>query len=137
MSDFITPALFITDYYDSLISQLDIYTEEQIEKSKGKCQQDYLNEVRQKAIDSIRNVQEENLQFYNANKKKFKIDKSNLNEENKLEELKSQLFANRFCFLLEFELYSTYKNKKPLFKLQTVITDFYLSESDIYYMKFG
>ena len=28
MSDFITPSLLITDYYDSLISQLDIYIEE-------------------------------------------------------------------------------------------------------------
>ena len=34
MSGFITTPLLITDYYDSLISQLDIYTEETIKKYK-------------------------------------------------------------------------------------------------------
>ena len=36
MSDFITPPLLITDYYDSLISQLDIYTEERTKEINEK-----------------------------------------------------------------------------------------------------
>ena len=34
MSGYITTPLLITDYYDSLISQLDIYTEETIKEYK-------------------------------------------------------------------------------------------------------
>jgi len=58
-----------------------------------------MNRIRQKAIDEIRKVQAENLAYYKANKDKFKVDRANLTEE-KLEELKSLLFANRYCFLL-------------------------------------
>lgn len=45
MSVFYTPSLLITDYYDSLISQLDIYTEERIKehKEKGLSQTDSNN----------------------------------------------------------------------------------------------
>ena len=36
MSEFITQPLLITEYYDSLISQLDIYTEEKTKEYKEK-----------------------------------------------------------------------------------------------------
>ena len=36
MNEFMTPPLLITEYYDSLISQIDIYTEETINKYKEK-----------------------------------------------------------------------------------------------------
>ena len=190
-----TPSLLITEYYDSLISQLDINTEETIKEYKEnglpvklvltdswnqsfdndqteltygvetynnpyKSQkytidrtdiseirdisqaEEYMNKMRQKAIDEIRKVQDENLKFYNANKEKFKVDRENLTEE-KLEELKSQLFANRYCFLVKKEPIYIYfhlndnKNLKfPLFNLNTVITDFYLRESDIDYIRY-
>ena len=185
MNEFITPPLLITEYYDSLISQLDIYTEERMKEFKEKglqlkriytfytCgrrrfygektyqnygletlnnpyisktyiidptdiseikdiskAQEYMNKVREKAIDEIRKVQDENLEYYKANKDKFKVDRINLTEE-KWEELKSQLFDNRYCFLVKKEpKYST------IFELHIVITDFYLRESDIDYIRF-
>lgn len=43
--------------------------------------EDYANRIRQKAIDEIRKVQEENLEYYKANKEKFKVDRENLTEE--------------------------------------------------------
>ena len=36
MNEFMTPPLLITEYYDSLISQIDIYTEETIKEYKEK-----------------------------------------------------------------------------------------------------
>ena len=194
MIEFYTPSLLITEYYDSLISQLDIYTEETIKEYKENGlpekkiinsytryddddetddddmyritrifnryklrsysinrtdipeiteisqAEDYMNNVRQKAIDEIRKVQDENLEYYKANKDKFKVDRKNLTEE-KLEEIKSQLFSNRFCFLVEKKPLNMLKNKSndrygPLFNLHTVITDFYLRESDIDYIWF-
>ena len=194
MSEFVTPSLLITEYYDSLISQIDIFTEERIRECKDDIDEEecgekydpsyfdnygnvygvetiynpykpqkysinrtdiseteitdkakaveYMNKVRQKAIEEIRKVQDENLEYYKANKDKLKVDRKNLTEE-KLEELKSQLFANRFCFLVKKEPYYLFFDsgdnkdiKNPLFYLHTVITDFYVRESDIVYIKF-
>jgi hypothetical protein len=36
MNEFLTPSLLITEYYDSLINRLDIYTEEKIKKINEK-----------------------------------------------------------------------------------------------------
>lgn len=195
MIEFYTPPLLITDYYDSLISQLDIYTEERIKEINEKGlkkekisfrinnfispkranpvetinnpyesqkytidrtdiseteiteilqAEEYLNNARQKAINEIRKVQEENLKYYKANKDKFNVDRKNLTDE-KLKELKSQLFATKFCFLI---LNNPTKNVlieiekqdmgyyDPIFNLHTIITDFYLGESDIEYIRF-
>ena len=101
---------------------------------------EYINKVRQKAIDEIRKVQDETLEYYNANKEKFKVDRKNLTEE-KLKELKSQLFATKFCFLVERSACYKWENSTtnmyiPLFNLHTVITDFYVRESDIDFIKF-
>ena len=176
MSEFLTPRLLITDYYDSLINQLDIYTEELMKQvkmnlvdeylgflknlnyynytqnyyleelknqytsettlqrktstkkhiifsAKLKEKEDELNNVRQKAIDSIRKVQENNLNFYNVNKDKFKVDRENLTDD-KLEELKSQLFSNGFCFIIDFEKnYASWMYKKTQNMVQTVYSD--------------
>ena len=94
--------------------------------------------MRQNAIDEIRKAQDENLEYYKANKEKFKVDRENLTEE-KSEELKSQLFANRFCFLVTKKPAKYCFNKDgvkdsqyvPIFNLHTVITDLYLSKSEI------
>ena len=74
-------------------------------------------------------MQEENLSFYNVNKNKFKVERENLTDE-KLEELKRNLFANRYCFLLNIEMLdmsnlnriSRIENESSLFKLHAVIT---------------
>lgn len=184
MIELITPALLITNYYDSLINRVDIYTEKRINEYKEKKSQpindsyqstntygvksfnnpyektedmfyfdkypliieqleSYLNEVRRKSIDAIRKVQAENLDFYNANKEKFKVDRQNLTYE-KLKELESSLFANRFCFLLNIEkidkrsesIFDKNIRDNSLFKLHTVITDFYLRPSDIEHIEY-
>lgn len=179
MSEFLTPRLLITEYYDSLINHLDIYTEKRINECKEKDQrEDKLNEARQKAIDTIIKVRDENLEFYNdnkddtemrikqvkehiqnyqeleskkkkrkhystrANKADIKGAKSKVQNQNlPLEEIKSILFANRFCFLLDIEKLNRKSTDRKsvessLFNLCTVVTDFYLRESDIDYIRF-
>ena len=100
-----------------------------------------MNKVRQKAIDEIRIVQDENLKYHKANKELFKMERENLTEE-KLEELKSQVFATKFCFLLKRVPLNMLKDGSkdrygPLFNLHTVITDFYLRQCDIDYIWFS
>lgn len=197
-----TVPLLITEYYDSLIRELDIYTEERInyyaknslsqvnvitsdaetignksettygvrsfenpyesekytafgqryftEKPDKMGPTEYLNMVREKAIEEIRKAQEENLQYYRDNIEKFKVYRENLinQDEEKIEELKSNLFANRFCFLVYVEkIERTWTNEKflnwqrlqrylSLFNLHLVITDFYLAQSDIDLIRF-
>lgn len=182
MTEFITTQLLITEYYDSLISQVDIYTEERIKeiKENGLTKiksttklgttlhnepygieeirnpyesqrysidrtdiseiteisqaEEYINKTRQKAVDEIRKVKEENFKYYKANKDKFKVDRKNLNEE-MLEELKSQLFANGYCFLV-FKRPNLYHGRYiPIFNLHTVITDFYLKNSEVEFIR--
>lgn len=142
MFEFYIPSLLITDYCDSLVSEIDIYTDESIneykeeglpiittvkyrpDKSFGKKQnkeieqfgletlnnpyksqkykiirtkipeirkiyeaKKYMNKMREKAIDEIRKVQDENLEYYKVNKERLEVNKQNLTEE-KLEELK-------------------------------------------------
>lgn len=202
MNEFYTPPLLITEYYDSLIRQLDIYTEERIKELQetglpkievdsysycSTCYEqtdeietygvetinnpyqskqftidttiteteitelsqaiDYVSKIRQQAIDEIRKVQEENLDHYNENKDKFKVDKKENLTGEKLDEFKSQLFAPRFCFLVNktpIESVRIYSDSwircrdryMSLFNLHTVITDFYLRESDIDFIRF-
>lgn len=197
-----TMPLLITEYYDSLIKELDIYTEERIKyyaekvlpkvnvttsdahpirnkfeiwstygvsSFKNPYESDdyttfgqsyftetpykmttteYLNMVREKAIEEIRKAQEENLQYYRDNKEEFKVYRENLADDEKIEELRSNLFANRFCFLVYVEkIESTFTDENfhnwqrserylSLFKLHLVITDFFLAQSDIDLIRF-
>lgn len=165
MSGCYKPSILILEYFESLISQIDIYTEmriikcknqplrNQIEKtfdstyrsqaytidrskfslttSEATRVEDYLNEVRQKAVDEIKRLKNETFDFYNANKMRFSATTTNL---------RSQLFAKKYCFLVNIErIRSGNRNfinrNSSLFTLHTVITDFYLSESDVEYLQ--
>ena len=87
---------------------------------------DYLNQVRMTTIEELRKAQEETLENYKLNSARLK----SLEEmsENKIEELRSQLFAEKFYFQIRL----TTKNYKPwVFNLFTFVTDFYMSQSDI------
>lgn len=85
---------------------------------------DYLNQIRMRTIDQLRKVQEESLE----NSSRFNHLRVEIKDETNKEELKSQLFAHKFYF--QIELTST-KTISWIFKLYTIITDFYLSQSDI------
>ena len=173
--EFLSPKLLIVDYYDSLINDIDIYTEElldeysqndilpfkpkietcntnidtknrnffeidsllnpytadykndmSIELTPGRTKiHDYLNKVRSKSIEEIKKVREENLQRYDLNKKKLKYDRNDL----KLEDLRRELFKEKFCFVLK--IYNRYnKPIEILFEMFTIVTDFYLEYND-------
>ena len=70
-----------------------------------------------KTIVEMKNAQKETLEYYKLNSERFK---SELIEEKNLEELRNELFAEKFYFqsLLAFNVF-------------TFSTDFYLSQSDI------
>ena len=165
-NQFHSPKMLIVDYYDDLIRDIDIYTEELLQKysqddlltiakpekldfcdefvffknpyrieyendlkinvTQGSTKiHEYLNLVRSKAIEEINKAKEENLQRYEINKLRNKIDGT----EEKLEEMRRELFEKKFCFLLRIDYdYIFNEENNNLFKLHTIVTDFYLDQ---------
>jgi hypothetical protein len=86
---------------------------------------DYLKQVRMKTIDELRKAQEETLEYYKLNSSQFKDE---LSEEKNLDELKSELFAEKFYFQVHFK---QSEKRCWAFTIFTFVTDFYISPSDI------
>ena len=80
---------------------------------------DYLNQVRMRTIEELRKAQEETLEYYKINSSRFKS-KLNIND------LKSELFAEKFYFQIHFT-----KQQLWAFNVFTFVTDFYISPSHI------
>ena len=87
---------------------------------------DYLNQIRMRTIEELRKAQEESLQYYKLNSTRIKS-LEEISDVNKIEELKSQLFAERFYFQVRIKG----ENKPWVFNLFTFVSDFYMSPSDI------
>ena len=86
---------------------------------------DYLNQVRKRTIDELREAQKGNIDHFNSISSLFKLH----DQEKRLDQIKSQLFGEKFYFQV------CYKPKKEMenliFKLYTILTDFYMSPDDI------
>ena len=82
---------------------------------------DYLNHVRMRTIEELRNEQKERVE----NSSEFSYLKVEISDEKQKEELKSQLFADKFYFQVRTTI------KRWYFNIYTFVTDFYMSPSDI------
>ena len=95
---------------------------------------DYLNQVRKRTIDELREAQKDSITHYNSISTLFK---QQLTEAKKLDDIRSQLFGEKFYFQVlnkpnkEEKVEKTEKEKKWIFNLYTVVTDFYMSSADI------
>ena len=88
---------------------------------------DYLKQVRMQAIEELRNVQNEMLQYYSLNSAQRRFKSEPINEKN-IDELRSELFAYKFYF----QIHITQSDKRYwAFNVFTFVTDFYMSQSDI------
>jgi hypothetical protein len=83
---------------------------------------DYLKQTRMKTIDELKKAQEETLQYYSDNSSRFK---SELTNEKTMEELKSELYAEKHFF--QVRLKQSERRLWP-FNVFTFVTDFYLSQ---------
>ena len=113
----------------SLIESFEYYSDDYQTVESTKVV-DYLNQTRMRTIDELRKAQEESLEYYKLNSDRFSTIKE-VSDVNKLEELKSQLFADRFYFQVRIKG----KNKHWAFNLFTFVTDFYMSPSDIHILE--
>ena len=98
-------------------------------KSSSKCDTDnlwtkrtkvyeYLNQIRIRIIGALRKVQEDSLQ----NSTKFNHLRVEIRDK---EDLRSKLFDDKFYFQIQI------RPKTWIFNLFTIVTDFYMSQSDI------
>jgi hypothetical protein len=76
-------------------------------------------------IEKLRKAQEETLEYYKLNSSRFK---SELNDEKNIDELRSELFAEKYYFQVHV---TQSKTKLWPFNIFTFTTDFYMSSSDI------
>lgn len=104
---------FKIDYFDRFQSP--------IQYSESTKVVDYLSKLRMKAIEKLKNAQEEILEQYSLNSSNFNFNNSELTKEQKL----SQLFAEKFCFQVKLS------KSKWIFNLFTFFTDFFIPQSDI------
>ena len=86
---------------------------------------DYLKQIRMSSIEEFRKAQEDTLEYYKLNSSRFK---SQLNNHKNIEDLKSELYAEKFYFQVYFTQVTI---KLCAFNLFTFVTDFYMSPLDI------
>ena len=86
---------------------------------------DYLKQVRMTSIEELRKAQEDTLENHKINSLRFKSEQTS---DKNIDQLKSELFAEKFYFQVHF---AQSKIKLSPFSLFTFVTDFYMSPSDI------
>ena len=89
---------------------------------------DYLKQVRMKTIEELRKAQEDTLECYKLNSLRFKSEQSNVKN---IDELKSELFCEKFYFQIYLGLTQPMNTQRWAFNVFTFVTDFYMSPSDI------
>lgn len=132
--------MLIIDYYDSLIRQVYIYTEEILEKlNETDSSKEFANKTRQKFIDEIKKLQREHVEFI---KTKFQsTDRSKIekkNDENNAVAfqglVREDLFGEKICFVMDTTKWSHF-DTKPKFALLLIFLDFNLDQSSIDHFK--
>ena len=86
---------------------------------------EYLNQERNQTIEELRKAKNDYLEYYKLNSSSFK---SQLADKISIDELRSELYAEKFYFQVKLNQQT---NKLWHFNLFTFVTDFYMSKSHI------
>ena len=85
---------------------------------------DYINEIRLEMIGLLRKEQETLLRYFDANRSLLKYVRNEMSED-QLEELKAQLFANRFIFFIQINPINS------IFQKLLITSDTYFKKDEI------
>ena len=95
---------------------------------------DYLNQVRERTIDELREAQKDSIEYFKSVSFDFKQHDGPI-EGTKLDEIKSQIFGEKFYFQVRYNPKTEEEEKDEqgewIFNLYTIVTDFYMSPTDI------
>ena len=87
--------LFINDYYENKINEIDLNCENAILETQQEDLHQILNQVRLNLVDHIKSAREEVLKRFN---------KLGLNDGIALtNEIKNEIFSDKYCYILDFE----------------------------------
>lgn len=119
-------------FHQSYIESLeDDYQLEESNWSESTNVHDYLNQVRMRTIKELRKAQEDTLEYYKENLDQFKVN-NQLLTTSEIEEMKSRLFGDKFYFQVLIKPFHDEKyHESWVYNLFTLVTDFYMSPSDI------
>ena len=92
------PKLFINEYYNDKINQIDLKCEKEILKRKDEAEIRYLNELRFKLIEKIKSAKQTVKQRYNTLKTKYTKDMLKNNTKNIMDEI----FIDQYCVLFNY-----------------------------------
>jgi hypothetical protein len=96
---------------------------------------DYANSIRKNAIRELKEAEEENLKYLQLHSNEIIYDRNDM-DENKIEILRSQVFASKFCFVLNTEGPAKRPNNTSVFKRSTIFLDFYLNQKEIDFLQY-
>ena len=133
--------LWITNYFDSVINKIDIFTENLIVECesnanvKKRCD---LNSTRDKIINEIKTIEEANLKELEINREYVRIQIEILRLNHKHEDLVNQiskvLFKNFCIFISNKEVNVKLSSSYPLGIL--IVTDWFMTDADILFLKY-
>lgn len=89
---------------------------------------DYLNQIRTRTVDELKEAQKDSIDYFNS--VSFKL-RNQLIEGKKLDEIKCQMFGERFYFQVIYKPNNEEQEENWIFNLYTIVTDFYMSPVDI------
>ena len=115
------------DVFFNRLSEKDIQLETVDEWPESTKVVDYLNRIRIRTIEELRKAQNETLDYYKLNLSKLKF--------NSIEEIRSELFKDKFHFQVIYKPKDSKYAKKWVFNLFTFVTDFYISSNDINFLE--
>ena len=92
---------------------------------------DYLNRIREKTINELTKAQQDALSHYKLNSSQFKSNDHHLVDEKNSDEMRSELFKEKFYFQVLYRPDDPKYAEPWIFKLYTFVSDFYMSPIDI------
>ena len=115
--------IYLNNYDSSWSSDEDIQYETVDEWPETTKVVDYLNGIRMRTIEELRKAQNETLEYYKQNSSQFKL--------NSMDEIRSELFKDKFYFQVLCKPENPKFTNLWVFNLYTIVTDFYISSTDI------
>jgi hypothetical protein len=92
---------------------------------------DYLNQIRKRTIDELTKAQKDTLEHVKQSSSQFKSNDHRLIDEKHIDNLRSELFKDKFYFQVLYKPNNPKYSKMWVFNLYTFVTDFYMSPTDI------
>lgn len=116
------PQLFVIEYYDELIRKIDLSTEIKLKSLKQDDQtaRQRLEWDRSKMIEKLNESRAEHMQFCTTIRQELSTPDDLRSDKKRVEYLKSKIFRNKYCLLLDSFNTNT-------LNLKLFVFDFYLS----------